>query len=145
MIRRVETDERYVGEIPLDQFQEKYASMKYLETSVEIALKGMRDLAVDTSEPVYICTGYILSEIRRVLTNQGYHIVPSKITGVTQEFAETAFKQSLVNLGVGDMNTINKMRSFNGFLGWVKSDLKNRERYVKTGWKSWYKWRGQYG
>ena len=145
MIRRVETDERYVGEIPLDQFQEEYTSMKYLETSVDVTLKGLRDLAVDTDEPIHICTGYILSEIRRVLTNQGYHVVPRKITGLPQEFAETAFKQSLVDLGVGDIQTIDKMRSFNGFLSWVKTDLKNRERYVKTGWKSWRKWREQDG
>ena len=141
MLRRVETGERYIGEIPLEQFQDDYQSGRYLETSVEVALMGIRDLTVDLDEPIHICTGYILSEIRRVLTNQGYNIVPSKITGITQEFAENAYKESLVRLGVGDMTTVSKMRSFKGFMSWVKEDLERRERYVKTGWKSWPKWR----
>jgi hypothetical protein len=43
---------------------------------------------------------------------------------------------------VGTQRKVVSMRSFNGFLGWVMEDLAARERYVKTGWSSWNKYRG---
>jgi len=88
-----------------------------------------------------VCTGYILSGVREALEREGYTVVPSRITGATQELAEEEFVRSLVRLGVAGEAEVRRMRRFSSFIRWVRGDLETRERFVKTGWRAWPKLR----
>jgi hypothetical protein len=142
VMRRVETDEFHVGEIPLELFREPEFKYKgYLRVATQILLEGIDELGVTPGEPLHICTGYVFSSAKETLRELGYRVKEVKITGATQELAERAFVESLVGLGVGRIGEVAGMRSFDGFLEWVHEDLEQRERFVKTGWKSWAKHR----
>jgi len=137
-MRRVESGEAYVGEIPLDVFRgDAFGEKLYLHEAIRIVGEGIEGLEVAKDEPMRVCTGYILSGVREALGREGYTVVPSKITGVTQELAEEEFVKSLVRLGVGGEAEVRRMRRFSSLLKWVRQDLEGRERFVKTGWKAW--------
>ncbi len=137
-MRRVETGESHVGEVPLELFQgEAFKDKRYLERVVEIVFRGVEALDVSEDEPIHICPGYILSMARDTLKDKGFEVVQKKIAGATQELAERAFIRSLARIGVGDVEGIAEMRSFDSFLDWVCADLEGRERFVKTGWSAW--------
>jgi hypothetical protein len=138
VMRRVETGESHVGEIPLELFREpEFKYKEYLRVATQIMLEGIDELGVALEEPLHICTGYIFSSAKETLKELGYRVKEVKITGATQELAEKTFVESLVRLGIGGHREIARMRSFDGFLEWVHDDLEHRERFVKTGWKSW--------
>lgn len=139
--RRVETGEQYVGEIPVKFFQgELFKRKKYLDEAVRIVEEAMRQLNVGSGEEVRICTGYILSKARRLLSERGYNVKPAKITGETQRLAERTFLKTLRKLGL-TLDEENPRRRFRSLLEWVSGDPA-RERYVKTGWRSWRnRWR----
>ncbi|MCJ7573216.1 hypothetical protein MUO93_02995 [Candidatus Bathyarchaeota archaeon] len=137
-MRRVESGEAYVGEIPLDVFRgDAFGEKRYLHEAIKIVGEGIERLGIAKDEPMRVCTGYILSGVREALGREGYTVVPSKITGVTQELAEEEFVKSLVRLGVGGEAEVRRMRRFSSLLKWVRQDLEGRERFVKTGWKAW--------
>ena len=137
-MRRVETGESHVGEVPLELFQgEAFKEKQYLDKAAKIVFQGVDTLNVSKDEPIHICPGYILSTARDALKDNGFKITQKKIKGATQELAERAFINSLVKIGVGNKERVAEIRSFNSFLDWVHSDLQSRERYVKTGWSSW--------
>lgn len=141
-MRRVDSGESYVEEISLEFFKEGAFEKKlYLNQAVDIIFKGVEALKVDEAEPIHICTGYILSKAVEELRKRGYSVVLRKIKGETQLLAEREFVKSLVRLGVGCEEEVEKMRSFKSLLRWVMQDLEHRERYVKTGWRSWLKYR----
>jgi hypothetical protein len=142
VMRRVETDEKHVGLIPLDYFREpNFKYQEYLGAATQIILEGIEALGVSPSEELHICTGFIFSSAREALEELGFKVRQAKITGATQELAESEFIKSLAEIGVGKPENIASMRSFNGFLAWVQEDPAGRERYVKTGWSSWRKYR----
>ncbi len=138
VMRRVGTNERYVGEVPVEAFQgAAFKEKAYLPHVLRIVREGVESLGVSKDEPVRVCTGYILSEVRRALADEGYRVVPSRITGVTQEFAEEEYIRHLSRLGVGTPDQARRLRGFDSMLAWVLRDVDKRERFVKTGWKSW--------
>ena len=138
VMRRVETGEAHTGEIPLELFREpEFKHKGYLRAATQIILEGVDELGVAPGEPLHVCTGYVLSSAKETLRELGYRVRDVKITGATQELAEETFVESLVRLGVGSRGEVAAMRSFNGFLEWVHGDLEHRERFVKTGWRSW--------
>jgi hypothetical protein len=138
VMRRVETNERYVGEVPVETFQGSVFKTKaYLLHVLRIVREGAEALSITKDEPVHVCTGYILSEVRKALANEGYKVVPSRIIGITQEFAEEEYTKHLSRLGVGTPDQARKLRGFDSFLAWVLRDVDKRERLVKTGWKAW--------
>ena len=138
VMRRVGTDETHVGEIPLEMFQEpEFKYQGYLRAANNIILEGIDALGITKDEPLHICTGYVFTSAKETLRDLGYEVVEAKIVGATQELAEKTFIESLVDLGVGSRREVADIRSFNGFLDWVHEDLETRERFVKTGWKSW--------
>jgi hypothetical protein len=83
-----------------------------------------------------MCTGFILSNAYETLKELGYKVIPVKITGATQDIAEEEFIKHLERFGV-QIEEAKKVRSYNGFLTWLKENLEDRERFVKTGWKRW--------
>lgn len=138
VMRRVESDERFVGEVPLKSFQgTAFSEKQYLFEVLRVVREGIITLSVSQDELVKVCTGYILSGVRDALVNEGFKVAPTRIIGVTQEYAEEEYVKSLVRLGVGSFSDVKAMRSFKGFLNWVLRNLEKRERFVKTGWKSW--------
>ncbi len=144
VLRRVETDEEYTGEIPPELFKaDEFKYKTYLRYATQIILKGLDELEAPKTEPIHICTGYIFEHAEDTLRELGYKVTEVKIEGKTQELAERTFIESLVKQGIGSFSEIAAMRSFNGFLAWVKDDLSHREKYVKTGWKNWEKHRDE--
>ena len=145
VMRRVETSETYVGEVPLRLFRgEAFKGQLYLDRAAELVLRGVEALNASREEPIHICRGYILSKAREALEERGFKVVPTRIRGETQALAEGEFIRSLARMGVGDEASIAGMRSFNAFLEWVLEDLDGRERYVKTGWPAWPRLRGEW-
>ncbi len=142
VMRRVETGEHYTGEISPDLFKaDEFKYKTYLRYVTQIILEGLDELKVPKTEAIHICTGYVFEHAEDTLRELGYKVTEVKIEGKTQELAERTFIESLVEQGIGTYREISAMRSFNGFLDWVKEDLPNREQYVKTGWKNWKKHR----
>jgi len=138
VMRRVETGETFVGEVPLQLFLgEAFRGQLYLDRAAELVLGGVESLNISKEEPIHVCRGYVLSKARAALRERGFIVVSTRIRGETQALAEEEFIGSLVRMGVGDAPTIAGMRSFNGFLRWVLEDLEGRELYVKTGWPAW--------
>lgn len=137
-MRRVDTDERYSGVVPLEHFQgSAFKEKRYLRSVTNLVKEGFDKLKIMKDEPLHVCTGYILSEARNALINEGYNVILSRITGITQEYAENEFIKSLVWLGIGTEPEIKKMRNFKGFMKWIHQDINSREKYVKTGWAAW--------
>lgn len=142
VMRRLGTDESYVGEVPVEAFQgSSFTDKAYLIHVMRIVRKGAELIKIRKEEPIHICTGYILSEVRKALANEGYKIIPVRIKGETQELAEEEYVKHLSRLGIGTPDIIKDLRGFDKFLAWVLRDLNKRERFVKTGWKSWPKLR----
>ena len=142
VLRRVETGENHWGEIPMELFQgDEFKYKAYLRSATQIILEGIDALAVSTDEAIHSCTGYVFTHPMDTLKELGYRVTEVKIVDETQDYAEGRFIESLVRMGLGTNGELASIRSFNGFLEWVKADLEGRERYVKTGWKSWPKHR----
>jgi hypothetical protein len=142
VMRRLGSIEKYVGEVPIEAFQgQSFKAKAYLPQVLRIVREGAEALRIDKDEPIHVCTGYILSEVRKALANEGYKVVPSRIVGVTQELAEEEYLRHLHRLGVGTMEEVRRIRGFDNSLAWVLRDVDKRERLVKTGWKAWPKLR----
>jgi hypothetical protein len=138
VIRRVETNEKFADEIPLELFQgEEYKYQTYLRYATQIILEGLDELEVPKSEPIHICTGYIFKSAKEILEDLGYSVKEVKIIGETQEQAEEEFLKSLEKRGIGVTENLRNIRSFPKFLQWVNENLESREKYVKTGWEKW--------
>jgi maltoporin len=138
VMRRVETNEEHTGEIPPELFKsEEFKYKTYLRYATQIILEGIDALSAEKTEPIHICTGYIFDHAKDTLKELGYKVTEVKIEGKTQDLAERTFIESLERQGIGSFSEVAAMRSFNGFLDWVKEDLEDRERFVKTGWKNW--------
>ena len=127
-----------MAEIPVEFFQENlFNEKRYLDKAVEIVLKGLDALSVGSEEPMHVCTGYVLSRVRQVLKERGYRVVPSKIVGETQRMAEETFLKSLRRIEVHGTPLDAGKRRFFSLLKWVQEDLEEREKFVKTGWGFW--------
>jgi hypothetical protein len=138
VMRRLGTRDRYVGEVPVETFQgDAFKKKGYLTHVLRIVREGADALNLTKDEPVRVCTGYILSEVRKALANEGYNVVPSRIVGETQEFAEGEYLKHISRLGVGSPEEARRIRGFAASLAWVLRDVDKRERLVKTGWKAW--------
>ncbi len=138
VMRRIDTNEKYIGEVPVVAFQgQAFKNKAYLPHVLRIVREGTEALIITKDEPIHVCTGYILSDVRKALAKEGYTIVPSRIVGTTQKLAEEEYIKHLSRLGVGTPDQAKTLRGFNNFLSWVLRDFDKRERLVKTGWKAW--------
>ncbi len=136
-------DHKYMARrIPVSSFQPPhFKNKKYLDDAVRI-VKEIIEVMVDNKEVRFkVCSGYVLSSIRRYLRDQGYPVEEVEITGELQELVEGSYINWCEELGIST-ETGGRKRNFWTFLEWVAKNPKNRERIVKTGWKSWkQKWR----
>jgi hypothetical protein len=136
---------RYVlKEIPVEYFQgESFLEKKYLAKSRELAESAIKELDIKRGEDVefHVCTGYINNAVASFLIQEGFHVLRRKIEGQTQLLVEKAYEEYVKKL-TGLESVPASGRRFFTLLKWVREDLANREKYVKTGWRSWNeRWR----
>jgi hypothetical protein len=132
-------------EIPVECFQGRaFADKEYLKKSAELADEAVEELGLTPENAEFrICTGYVNNAVAERLASRGFRVTRTKIVGATQELAEKAFEDVLKQI-TGIQSFPQSGRQFFILLNWVRQDLENRERFVKTGWKSWSaRWRNQ--
>jgi hypothetical protein len=88
-----------------------------------------------------VCSGYVLSSIRRRLQDRGFKVEKVEIAGELQEMVERSYVRWCIEVGV-PAERLEDKRRFWTLLEWVAERPELREKLVKTGWKSWKKkWR----
>lgn len=128
--------------IPTSSFQSpNFQNKKYLRDAVKIAEEIVEVMKPDQDTVFKICTGYVLSSIRKYLKENGFRIEEIEVTGELQEMVERSFAIWCKEVGI-EFERLNGKRSFNTFLEWIAEKPHLRENLVKTGWKSWnQRWR----
>ncbi|NIU81651.1 hypothetical protein GWN63_05355 [Candidatus Bathyarchaeota archaeon] len=128
--------------IPVSSFQPpNFQKKKYLGDAVKIAEKIVEVMRPDRETRFKICSGYVLSSIRRHLRDQGFNVEEVEVTGELQEKVERGYIRWCVEVGV-PAERLEDKRRFWTLLEWVAEKPGIREELVKTGWKSWeQKWR----
>ena len=130
-------DRRYMERrIPVSSFQSpKFENKIYLDDAVRIMKEIVEVMRIDSETQIEICSGYVLSTMRRYLRNRGFRVIETEIKGELQEKVERGFLDWCIEVGVPRERKKGK-RSFWFFLEWV-SERPIRENLVKNGWKSW--------
>ena len=128
--------------IPISSFQSpNFQNKKYLVDAVKIAEVIVEVMKPDEDTVFKICTGYVLSSIRKYLRENGYRVEEVEVTGELQEMVERSFAMWCKEVGI-EFERLNGKRRFNTFLEWIAEKPHLRENLVKTGWKSWnQRWR----
>jgi hypothetical protein len=128
--------------IPVSSFQPpNFENKRYLDDAVQIAEEIVEVMQADKQTCFKVCSGYVLSSIRRYLRDNGFSVEEVEITGELQERVEKAYLEWCVEVGVPP-ERLKGERRFWTFLEWIAEKPKIREKLVKTGWKSWTeKWR----
>ena len=141
---RVETSAFLSKVIDVRFFQPPlFAEKAYLDEALRISREALDELAVGKSEELRICTAPVLEKVREKLSEEGYKVTPSKIVGELQTRVEMAFIKRLEKLGVTE-NAVPLDPGRERFyvqLRWIHGNLARREKYVKTAYRSWKRWR----
>jgi methionine synthase II (cobalamin-independent) len=136
-------DRRYMERrIPVSSFQPpNFENKKYLDDAVKIADEIVEAMRPDVETCFKVCSGYVLSSIRRHLQDRGFKVEKVEITGELQEMVERSYVRWCVEVGV-PVERLEEERRFGALLKWVAERPELRETLVKTGWRSWKeKWR----
>jgi len=136
-------DRRYMERrIPTSSFQSpNFENKKYLDDAVKIADEIVEVMQPDVETSFKVCSGYVLSSIRRHLRERGFKVEEVEIRGELQEMVERSYVRWCVEVGVPEERMQDKKR-FWTLLEWVAERPDQREGLVKTGWASWErKWR----
>jgi hypothetical protein len=108
---------------------------------VKIADEIVEVMRPDVETYFKVCSGYVLSSIRRRLQDRGFKVEKVEIAGELQEMVERSYVRWCIEVGV-PAERLEDKRRFWTLLEWVGERPELRERLVKTGWKSWkQKWR----
>ncbi|UCE16206.1 MAG: hypothetical protein JSV12_00895 [Candidatus Bathyarchaeota archaeon] len=128
--------------IPVSSFQQpNFKNKQYLDDAVKIAEEIVEVMQPDRETRFKICSGYVLSSIRKHLRNQGFNVEKVEITGELQDMVERSYVKWCKEVGI-PAERVEEKRNFWTLLEWVAEKPKLREKLVKTGWKSWkQKWR----
>jgi len=136
-------DHKYMERrISVSAFQPpNFRNKQYLDDAVKIAEEIVEVMRPNSETRFKVCSGYVLSSIRRYLQDQGFSVEEVEITGELQEMVERSYVKWCKEVGVPEERLEDK-RNFWTLLEWVAERPKIREKLVKTGWKSWkQKWR----
>jgi len=136
-------DHKYMERrIPTSSFQPpNFQNRRYLDDAVKIAEEIVDVMRPDRETRFKVCSGYVLSSIRRHLRNQGFSVEEVEITGELQEMVERSYVRWCREVDV-PAERLEDERHFWALLEWVAEKPEIREKLVKTGWKSWReKWR----
>jgi len=132
--------------IPVSSFQPpNFENKKYLDDALKIAEEIVEVLQPDRETNFKVCSGYVLSSIRRHLRERGFKVEEVEVTGELQEKVERGYIRWCKKMGV-PAERLEDTKRFWTFLEWVAERPELREKLVKTGWKSWKeKWREKVG
>jgi len=136
-------DRRYMERrIPTSSFQPpNFENKKYLDDAVKITDEIVEVMQPDMETRFKVCSGYVLSSVRRHLRDQGFDVEEVEITGELQEMVEKSYIRWCIEVGV-PWERLEDKRRFWTLLEWVGERPELREKLVKTGWESWKKkWR----
>ena len=136
-------DRRYMERrIPVSSFQPpNFEDKRYLDDAVKIAEEIVEVMQPDRETRFKVCSGYVLSSIRRHLRDRGFNVEEVEVTGELQEMVERSYVKWCREVSV-PAERLEDERRFWTLLEWVAEKPKIREKLVKTGWKSWkQKWR----
>jgi hypothetical protein len=128
--------------IPVSSFQPPhFENKKYLDDTVKIADEIVEVMQPDRETTFKVCSGYVLSSLRRHLRERGFKVEEVEVTGELQEKVERGYIRWCREMGV-PAGRLEDERRFWTLLEWVAEEPKIREKLVKTGWRSWKKkWR----
>jgi hypothetical protein len=128
--------------ISISSFQPPdFENKRYLDEAVKIAEEIVEVMQPDSGTRFKVCSGYVLSSIRRYLRDRGFNVEEVEITGELQEMVERSYVRWCIEVGVPAERLVDERR-FSTLLEWVAEKPEIREKLVKTGWKSWkQKWR----
>ena len=128
--------------IPVSSFQPpNFKEKRYLDEAMKIADEIVEVMRPDRETRFKICSGYVLSSIRRHLRDRGFNVEEVEVTGELQEMVERSYERWCREVGV-PAERLEDERRFWTLLEWVAERPWLREKLVKTGWKSWKrKWR----
>lgn len=128
--------------IPHSAFQPpNFEKKAYLDEAVKIAAEIVEVMRPDRETLFKVCSGYVLSSIRRYLDTRGFTVKKVVVAGELQQMVERGYIRWCSEVGVPAESLEGKKR-FWTLLEWVAEKPDVRENLVKTGWKSWRtKWR----
>ena len=128
--------------ISVSSFQPpNFENKQYLDDAVKIAEEIVEVMQPDKETRFKVCSGYVLSSIRRHLRDRGFNVEELQIAGHLQELVERSYVEWCKEVGV-PTERLGDKRRFWTLLEWVAEKPEIREKLVKTGWKSWKeKWR----
>ena len=128
--------------ISVSSFQPpNFENKQYLDDAVKIAEEIVEVMQPDRETRFKVCSGYVLSSIRRHLQDRGFNVEEVQIAARAQELVEGSYVEWCKEVGV-PTERLGDKRRFWTLLEWVAEKPKIREKLVKTGWKSWKeKWR----
>ena len=110
---------------------------------MKIANEIVEVMRPDMETNFKVCSGYVLSSIRRHLRDRGFKVEEVEVTGKLQAKVERGYLRWCKEMGVPTEGLDDKKR-FWTFLEWIAERPWLREKIVKTGWKSWKKkWRNK--
>ena len=136
-------DRRYMERrIPVSSFQPpNFENKKYLDDAMKIADEIIEVMQPDVETSFKVCSGYVLSSIRRHLQDRGFKVEKVEVTGELQEMVVRSYVRWCIEVGV-PAERLGDKRRFWTLLEWVAERPELRETLVKTGWRSWKKkWR----
>ena len=136
-------DPRYMRRrIPVSSFQSpNFENKKYLDDAMKIADEIVEVMQPEVETTFKVCSGYVLSGIRRHLRERGFKVEEVEATGELQEKVERGYIRWCEEMGV-PAERLEDKRRFWTFLEWVAEKPEIREKLVKMGWKSWkLEWR----
>ena len=111
---------------------------------LEIVKAGLKVLNYEPQDRILLCRGDCFDLVRRYFEEEGIPYEPSIIEGRLQDAVEGRLVAHLRKLGVTSRSLSTKSGAKRYFilLDWLTQDFYNREKFVKTGFKSWKKtWR----
>jgi hypothetical protein len=128
--------------IPTSSFQSpNFENKRYLDDAVKIAEEIVDVTGADKETRFKVCSGYLLSSIRKYLRDNGFSVEEVESKGELQERVEKAYLEWCMEVGVPS-ERLEGERRFWTFLEWIAEKPWLRETLVKTGWGSWTeKWR----
>lgn len=126
--------------IPVIFFQPpRFERKEYLDKAVDIVKEAI-DVMKPSRDAVFkVCSGYVLSGIRKYLGEQGFNVKVTKVSGELQERVERGYLNWCREVGVPSraLQPESGKNRFWALLNWVKEKPELREGLVKSGWKSW--------
>lgn len=136
----VETGEIFFRSVPVGLYNEENLNENAPKKRIlEIIKEGLKILDYKPEDKIFLCTGDCFDLVRAYFEEEGIDYVASKIEGKLQDAVEGRLVSHLKKLGVRSrsLNKISGAKRYFVLWDWLCQDFYNRERFVKTGYKSW--------